>query len=100
MQTQSFQSSLTLCDPMDCSLPDSVCGIPQARTMEWVALPSSRDLPNPGIKPRSPTLQGRFFTTEPPRESLCIYIYIMHTYVCLCISKITYNYDNKDWEET
>ena len=23
------------------------------------------DLPNPGIKPASPTLAGRFFTTEP-----------------------------------
>ena len=25
--------------------------------LEWVAVPISRDLPNPGIKPRSPTLQ-------------------------------------------
>ena len=24
------------------------------------------DLPNPGIKPSSPSLAGRFFTTEPP----------------------------------
>ena len=37
------QSCLTLCDPMDCSLPGtSVRGILQARTLEWVALPSSR----------------------------------------------------------
>ena len=27
---------------------------------------SPRDLPNPGIKPMSPALAGRFFTTEPP----------------------------------
>ena len=26
----------------------------------------SRDLPNPGIKPKSPALAGGFFTTEPP----------------------------------
>ena len=32
-------------------------GILQARIQEWVAMPSSRDLPNPGIEPRSPTLQ-------------------------------------------
>ena len=28
--------------------------------------PSPRDLPDPGIKPASPKLAGRFFTTEPP----------------------------------
>ena len=33
-------------------------GILQARILEWVAIPSSRDLPNPGIEPRSPTLQA------------------------------------------
>ena len=32
---------LILCDPMDCSLPgSSVHGILQARTLEWVAVPS------------------------------------------------------------
>ena len=32
------QSCLTLCDPMDCSLPDSsIHGIFQARVLEWVA---------------------------------------------------------------
>ena len=36
--------------PMDCSLPGpSVHGILQARIWDWVAMPSSRDLPNPGI---------------------------------------------------
>ena len=43
MRTQSSQSCLPLCDPMDCSLPDfSVHGIPQARILEWVAVSSSR----------------------------------------------------------
>ena len=37
------QSCLTLCDPMDCSLPGSpVPGVLQARILEWVAFPSSR----------------------------------------------------------
>ena len=37
------QTCPTLCDPMDCSLPDSpVHGICQARTLEWVAIPFSR----------------------------------------------------------
>ena len=37
------QSYLTLCDPMDCSLPAaSVLGILQARRLEWVAVLFSR----------------------------------------------------------
>ena len=35
----------------------TVHGILQARILEWVAFPFSRDLPNPGVEPRSPTLQ-------------------------------------------
>ena len=36
-------SCLTLCDPMDCTPPDSsVHGILQARILEWVAMPSSK----------------------------------------------------------
>ena len=43
-------------DPMDHILPgSSVHGILQARILEWVTTPSSRDLPNPGIQPASPT---------------------------------------------
>ena len=49
---------LTLCDSMDCSPPgSSVHGILQARILEWVAIPFSRDLPNPGIKLGFHTLQ-------------------------------------------
>ena len=47
------QSCLTLCDPIDYI----VHGILQARILEWVAIPLSGDLPNTGIKPRSPTSQ-------------------------------------------
>ena len=40
------QFCLTLCDPMDCSLPgSSVHGILQARILEWVAISSSRGSP-------------------------------------------------------
>jgi len=47
----------TLSDPMDSSPSSfSVHGILQARILEWV--PSPGDLPNPGIKPRSPELQA------------------------------------------
>ena len=48
-----------LCGPTDCNPPgSSVHGILQARIPEWVAIPLFRgDLPDPGIKPRSPALQ-------------------------------------------
>ena len=58
------QSCLTLCDPMDCSLPgSSVYGILQARTLEWVAMPSSKGSSQPRVEPVYPTLAGRLFTT-------------------------------------
>ena len=56
-KSEVAQSCLTLCDPMDCSLPgSSVHGIFQARILEWVAISFSEDLPDPGIEPRPPTL--------------------------------------------
>ena len=43
VRAQSLQTSPTLCNRMDCSLPgSSVHGIFQARILEWVAMSSSR----------------------------------------------------------
>ena len=62
-----------LCDLVDCSPPgSSVRGIFQARILEWVAIPFSRDLPDPGIEPASLAVAGRFFTTQPPGKSLSL----------------------------
>ena len=50
---------------MDCSMPgSSVHGILQARILEWAAMSFSRDLLNPGNKPRSPTLQADCLPVE------------------------------------
>ena len=47
VHAQSFSHGL-FCDPMDCSLPGtSVCGILQARILEWVAIPFSRGSSRP-----------------------------------------------------
>ena len=63
------QSYPALCDPIDCSLRScSVHGILQVRVLEWVANSFSKipeDLPNPGIKPRSPALQAGSLSTDP-----------------------------------
>ena len=52
------QSSLTLCDPKDCSPPgSSVHGILQARILEWVAIAFSKGSSWPRDQTRSPALQ-------------------------------------------
>ena len=57
----------TLRNPMDYSLPgSSVHGILQARILEWVAIPFSRDLPDPGIEPGSAALSADSLPSEPP----------------------------------
>ena len=74
MRAKSLQSCPTLCHPMDCSLPgSSVHGILQARILDWVALPSSREIfPTQGSHPcLFCLLLGRqFFTTGPTWEAL------------------------------
>ena len=59
---------------MNCSPPgSSVYGIFQAKILEWVAISSSGDLPDPGIGPgslASPALAGGFFTVEPPGKPM------------------------------
>ena len=47
-------------------LPDSsVHGIPQARILEWVAIPFSRGSHDPRIEPGSPALQADSLPSEP-----------------------------------
>ena len=51
---------------MDCSPPSSfVHGILQARILEWVTMLPPGDHPNPGIEPRSSTLQVDSLLSEP-----------------------------------
>ena len=57
------QSSLTLCNPTDYSLPgSSVHGILQARILEWV--PFSRGSSQPRDQTQVPHIAGRFATRE------------------------------------
>ena len=64
-------SRVRLCDPVDCSLPgSSVHGIPQARILEWVAIPSQD--PRGSSPPRDRTwvscISGRRFNLWATRE--------------------------------
>ena len=47
-------------------------GILQARILQWVAMPSSRDLPNPGTESRSPTLKVDSLLSETPGKPLWV----------------------------
>ena len=93
----------TPCDLMDCSPPgSSVHGITPARILEWVAMPSSRDLPHPGVEPASPASScaaGGFYTAEPPGTKPCPTINSMGpgtecpagSQLCLCTWRSTWN---------
>ena len=73
------QSCMTLCNPMDCSLSESL-SMEFLRQEYWSGLPFPPPgaLPDPGIEPTSAA--GGFFTTEPPGKPL-------HT--CVLIHKLT-----------
>ena len=74
-------------------------GFPRQEYWSGLPFPTLGDLPGPGIKPMSPTLAGKFFTTEPPgsllafgslmKETWCKYVlwagmdYDMHIRVVL-----------------
>ena len=64
------QSCLTLCDPMDCSLPGfSVHGIFQARVPEWVAIFFSSGSSWPRDQTQVSHIAGRCFTIWATREA-------------------------------
>ena len=63
------KSCLTLCNPLDYRPQgSSIHGILWAKILEWVAMPSSRDLLDPRMEPASPVspvLQADSLPTEP-----------------------------------
>ena len=66
VRAESLQSCLILCDPKDCS-PAGSSLHRFSRQEYWSGLPCPPpgELPNPGIKPKSPELQEDFLPTEP-----------------------------------
>ena len=88
-QVKVAQSCPTLCHPMD----HTVHGILQARILEWVPFSSPGDLPNPGIKPRSPTLQVDSLPAEPQGKPssflLAIYLTRDSVYMSTLLSQFS-----------
>ena len=80
----SFQSYLTLCDPMDYS-PQAPLSMELSRQEYWNGLPCTApgDLPMTGIEPTSlmcPALAGGFFTTNTSWEALSLWIILFYHY--------------------
>ena len=66
---KSFQLCTTLCDPVDCSPPgSSVHGDSPGKSTGVGGHAPPGDLPNSGIKPRSPTSQVDSLPPEPPEK--------------------------------
>ena len=67
-RVKSLQSNPTLCDPTDCSPPDSsLHGILRHKYWSGLPCPPPGDLLDPGIEPlslTSPALASRFFITN------------------------------------
>ena len=84
MHAKSLQSCLTLCDPMDCSLPgSSVHGILQAEYWSGLPCPPPGELPNPGIEPTSrmsAALAEGWFTSNATWEALFYLTYYLSIY--------------------
>ena len=85
------KSCMTLCDPMDYSLPgSSVHEIFQARILEWVAVSFSRGSSRwarTHVSCVSSSLAGRFFTSGGPPQFDCNKLRCMFSIVQLTFSK-------------
>ena len=85
VHVKSLQLCPTLCDPMDCSLPDSsVHGILQAGILEWFAMPVSRGSSRLRGWTQVSHIAVGFFTIWATREALHIWEQnLTHTHVLL-----------------
>ena len=90
MRSEIAQSCVTLCEPIDCSLPGS-SSVEFSRQEYWSGLtfPSPGDLPDLGVEPRSPALQADVLPSEPPGKH---YVFMMTSdslntlfFLCPCL---------------
>ena len=65
-ESEIAQLCPTLCNPMDCRIQTpSFMGFSRQEYWSGLPFPSPRDLPHPGLQPRSPALQADALPSEP-----------------------------------
>ena len=78
---KSLSCVSTLCHPINCRLPgSSVLGFSRQEQWSGLPFPSPGHHPNPGIEPRSPTLQANSLPSEPP--------FLLNYFLVLTLGKI------------
>ena len=75
MKVKVTQSCPTLCDPWNIQSVDF--SRPEYWSRYLFSFPG--DLPNPVIKPRSPTLQTDYLPAEPPEKYMYNWITLLYT---------------------
>ena len=77
-ESEVAQSCLTLCDPWTVAHQASPSmGFSRQEYWSGLPFPSPGDLLDPGIEPRSPTLQADVLTSAPPGKPLNIRIQVL-----------------------
>ena len=73
MHAKLLESCPPLCNPMNYVACQASQTMEVSRQEYWSRLPcpSSGDLPDPGIKPRSPALEAYSSPSEPPGKPQC-----------------------------
>ena len=100
------QSCLTLCNPMDCSLPGfSVHGILQARILEWVTISFYRGSSQPKDQTEVSWIARRHFNLWATREAHeSIYKCLIYWYWIINIVELTLYHAKKaneiEWQPT
>ena len=75
---KAAQSCLTLCDSMDYR----VRGVLQARILEWIAFPFSKESSQPRDRTLVSQIAGRFFTSWATREAhFCLFYFKRMNYI-------------------
>ena len=87
MKVKVAQSCPALCNPKEFSRSEYWSGLP---------FPSPGSLPNPGIKPRCPTLQADALPFEPPGKSFVCYCHYYYS-ECLCAYSCISHSDHCLW---
>ena len=87
-----LESCLTLCDPVDCSLPGSSAHeILQARILEWIAISFSRESSQPRDRTQVSRTGGRRFNLWATREATNLNRHITSTEIETVIRNLPAN---------